>query len=45
MSGWKPGINMLSYYYYDKLPYLPEMVMEDILNVEARNYMMTHSAG
>ena len=45
MSGWKPGINMLSYYYYDKLPYLPEMVMEDILNVEERNYMMTHSAG
>lgn len=40
MSGWMQGINMMSYYYYDKAPYLPEMIMEEIETVVMRNFLI-----
>ena len=40
MSGWKQGINMLSYYYYDNDPYLPEMIMEEIETLVMRDSLM-----
>ena len=42
LMGWMPGINMLSFYYNDKTPYVPERIMEEIENIELRNlYALT----
>jgi len=44
MSGWKPGINMLSFYYYDKDTYVPSMIMEEIETCALRNFLMNVAA-
>ena len=38
-SGWIPGHNMLCFYYNDKTPYIPEMIMEEIETVALRRYL------
>ena len=38
-SGWLPGHNMLSFYYDDKTPYIPEMIMEEIETLALRHYL------
>lgn len=43
-SGWLPGHNMISFYYNDKTPYVPEMIMEEIETVALRHYLII-SAG
>ena len=39
LSGWRPGSNMILFYYDDKMLYIPEMVMEEIETVELRKFM------
>ena len=36
LSEWIPGSNMLALYYSDKTPYIREMVMEELENIELR---------
>lgn len=39
ISGWIPGYNMLTFFYTDKTPYIREMIMEEIENIEMRKCM------
>ena len=38
-GGWVPGYNMLTFFYTGKTPYIREMIMEEIENIEMRKCM------
>ena len=45
LDGWIPGWNMLAMYYTGKTPYVREMVMEDIENMEIRKCLAILNSG
>ncbi|MBP5654403.1 MAG: hypothetical protein J6X33_02700 [Clostridiales bacterium] len=43
LEEWIPGWNMLALYYTDKTPYIREMVIEEIENIEIRKYLSVYN--